>query len=184
MAISPPSDLVLDVVRAANPLEVAAAQEKLKANRAAFAATSLAEKGAGFDTAVGILNDAATKAGLGNAQRVNSTEIPKAYKQFEAVVLNSFVKEMMPDDTESVYGKGNAGEIWKSMMAEQIGEVISERGGIGIAEQMYSEMLALQRRQAMVNPTTDDDDRNRAISMITEIERQTLGLSVGETKDI
>ncbi|MBR0556978.1 rod-binding protein [Ciceribacter sp. L1K23] len=184
MAISPPSDLVLDVVRAANPLEVAAAQEKLQANRAAFAATSLAEKGAGFETAVGILNDAASKAGLGNVQRTSTSEIPKVYKQFESVVLNTFVKEMMPEDTESVYGKGNAGEIWKSMMAEQIGEVISERGGIGIAEQMYSDMLALKRREAMVNPTTNEDDRNRAISMITEIERQTLGLSPVDNKDI
>jgi flagellar protein FlgJ len=43
MAISPPSDLVLDVVRAADPAEVQEAQARLKANRAAFQATSLAE---------------------------------------------------------------------------------------------------------------------------------------------
>ena len=37
MAISPPSDLVMDVVRAADPNEVQEAQARLKANRAAFA---------------------------------------------------------------------------------------------------------------------------------------------------
>ena len=45
MAISPPSDLVLDVVRAADPIDVQAAQARLKTSRAAFAATSLAEGG-------------------------------------------------------------------------------------------------------------------------------------------
>ncbi|MGG2474947.1 rod-binding protein, partial [Rhizobium sp. BR5] len=38
MAISVISDLVMDVVRAADPQEVQVAQEKLKANKAAFAA--------------------------------------------------------------------------------------------------------------------------------------------------
>jgi hypothetical protein len=56
VAISPPSDLVLDVVKAADPLEVQAAQEKLKANQAAFAANSLAEAGKGFTSAVDVLD--------------------------------------------------------------------------------------------------------------------------------
>lgn len=180
MAISPPSDLVLDVVRAANPLDVAAAQEKLKANRAAFAANSLAEKGAGFDAAVNILSNASTKAGLGNVQAPQATEMPKVYKQFEAVVLQNFVKEMLPDDTSSVYGEGNAGEIWKSMMAEQIGEVISESGGVGIADQMYADLIAARGKGAL-NVKTDEDDRSRVLGMINDLERRTLGVSSTET---
>ena len=96
MAISPPSDLVLDVVRAADPMVLAAAQEKLKTNRAALAATSLAEKGAGFGAAVEVLNSAAFDAGLGNVQKSATGETPKVYRDFEAVVLQNFVKTMMP----------------------------------------------------------------------------------------
>ncbi|MGF0537356.1 rod-binding protein [Agrobacterium sp. ES01] len=182
MAISPPSDLVLDVVRAANPFETQAAQEQLKASRAAFAATSLAEKGAGFESAVGILNDAASKAGLGKIQKAAPEDMPKVYQQFESVVLQTFVKEMMPDDTESVYGKGNSGEIWKSMMAEQIGEVMSKNGGIGIAEQMYRDMLAVKRHEDTVNVSTSETDRSMAVSMVTELQRQTIGVSASEDK--
>lgn len=56
MAISPPSDLVMDVVRAADPSEVQEAQARLKANRAAFKATSLVENGNGFANTVAVLN--------------------------------------------------------------------------------------------------------------------------------
>ena len=183
MAISPPSDLILDVVRAADPNEVAAAQEKLKASRAAFAATSLADKGNGFDNAVSVLNSAASKAKLDQASHAASGEVPKAYKQFEAVILQSFIKEMLPENTESVYGKGNAGSIWKSMMAEQIGNVMSEGGGVGIADQMYSQALARHRNDGVVSSRSDEDKRNLAVSMITDLERRTFGVSATEPKD-
>lgn len=168
---------MLDVVRAADPMVLAAAQEKLKTNRAAHAAASLAEKGSGFGAAVDVLNSAAFDAGLGNVAKTEAAKTPKVYRDFEAVVLQNFVKTMMPEDTESVYGKGNAGEIWKSMMAEQIGEVISESGGVGIADQMYSEELARHRGGNMVNAATDETDRRVALNMVTDLERRTLGVS-------
>ncbi|MGV8938441.1 MAG: rod-binding protein [Allorhizobium sp.] len=180
MAISPPSDLVLDVVRAANPVDVEAAQARLKTSRMAFAANSLAEKGAGFGAAVDILSSAASKAGLGNvapATVAAGTEVPTVYKQFEASVLQNFVKSMLPSDSEAVYGKGNAGEIWKSMLAEQIGDVMSEGGGIGIAQQMYSKELAAHRGTNQTSAIANDDDRRVAMNMVTDLERRTLGIS-------
>lgn len=185
MAISPPSDLVLDVVRAADPSQLEAAQATMKANRANFAASSLAAKGDGFENAVSILNQAGSKSGLGNVKATeNKGEIPETYRQFEAVVLQNFIKNMMPTDSEAVYGKGNAGEMWKSMMAEQIGATISERGGIGIAEQIYSETLARQRGHNVSNVVTDERDRDVAMSMVRQIERETLGVSATEEKQI
>ncbi|MFA7415775.1 MAG: rod-binding protein [Rhizobium sp.] len=180
MAISPPSDLVLDVVRAADPMDVQAAQARLKASRAAFAATSLAEKGAGFGAAVDILNGAASEAGLGDVKTKKADGTPEVYQQFEAVVLQNFVKSMLPSDSEAVYGKGNAGEIWKSMMAEQLGQVLSKNGGVGIADQMYSEELARQRDRGIINASTDENDRSVALSMVTDLERRTLGVSAAD----
>ncbi|MGL4197764.1 MAG: rod-binding protein, partial [Allorhizobium sp.] len=131
MAISPPSDLVLDVVRAADPAQVAAAQEQLKINRANFMATSLAEKGAGFGATVDILNRTANAARLeATAEKTEDVgKPPKIYRDFEAVYLTNFVQSMLPDESEEVYGKGNAGEMWKSMMAEQLGSTMAEAGG-------------------------------------------------------
>nr|WP_281375067.1 rod-binding protein [Methylobacterium fujisawaense] len=40
---------------------------------------------------------------------------------------------MLPQGASAVYGKGNAGAIWKSMLAEQLGAQLAKAGGIGIA---------------------------------------------------
>jgi hypothetical protein len=43
---------------------------------------------------------------------------------------------MLPKNAESVFGKGTAGGIWKSMMAEKLADQISRSGGIGIARKL------------------------------------------------
>lgn len=58
----------------------------------------------------------------------------EAPEKFEAFVLQSFIQEMLPKDTENVFGGGLAGEYWRSMMAEQLGGVMAKGGGIGIAK--------------------------------------------------
>jgi peptidoglycan hydrolase FlgJ len=175
VAISPPSDLVLDVVKAADPAEVQAAQAKLQANRAAFAATSLAEAGNGFQSKVDMLNGASTKAGLGNAKdRTHSTDkVPATYHKFESMVLQNFVKNMLPN-SDTLYGKGTAGEMWKGMMAEQLGDTLAKDGGVGIAQQMYKEQLDKTRGKGVLNAATDENDRKMALSMVTDFQRKTL----------
>lgn len=183
MAISPPSDLVLDVVKAADPLEVQAAQEKLKANQAAFAANSLAEAGKGFTSAVDVLNRASSKAGLDDVKNRATTteEIPQTYRKFEAMVLQSFIKDMLPKESEDVYGKGATGDIWKGMMAEQLGNTMAKGDGIGVAKQLYHDALKKQEGK-VVNASTDQDDRSAAVSMLNEFQRQTFGTTTADNK--
>lgn len=171
MAISPPSDLVMDVVRAADPAEVQEAQARLKANRAAFQATSLAENGDGFAAHVSsVLNSSEGSSGLGDiSNRAEPKKIPETYRKFEAMVLQNFVKSMLPSESENVFGKGTSGDIWKSMMAEQIGDVLAKGGGIGIADQMVGDG-ATDR----VNASLDGDSRNLAAGMVQEYERKAL----------
>lgn len=59
---------------------------------------------------------------------------PDAAQKFESFVLQSFIQEMMPDSSESVYGSGISGDFWKSMMSEKIAEQVAERGSLGIAD--------------------------------------------------
>ena len=182
MAISPPSDLVLDVVKAADPTEVQAAQEKLKATRAAFQATSLAENGNGFSSKLDVIDSAMEKTGLGDVKnRTKTEEIPETYRKFEAMVLQNFIKNMLPSDSEQVYGKGATGDIWKGMMAEQLGNVISQGDGIGIAKEMYHDALR-KKEGAIVNASADQDDRKVAFSMIDEFQRKTFGTPTAEAK--
>lgn len=144
MAISPPSDIVMDVVNAADPTRVQMAQEKLRTQTATLAAARLTREDQGFSTDVASLDrTAGLRLDRTTALRTQTkdaskeaAETPETYRKFEAMVLQNFLKYMMPSDNEDVYGKGMAGDIWKSMSAEQIANAIAKRGGIGIADHM------------------------------------------------
>ncbi|MGL4198615.1 MAG: rod-binding protein, partial [Allorhizobium sp.] len=69
----------------------------------------------------------------------------------------------------------NAGEMWKSMMAEQLGSTMAEAGGVGIAQQMYDEALQRVRGEESVNAAVNETDRGLAMSWVTDLERRTLG---------
>lgn len=168
VAISPPSDLVLDVVRAADPAQVEQAQAKLKSNRATFEAASLAEAGNGFNAAVGILNrDSAGVSGSAGLSAADKA-VPESHRKFEAMVLQNFVKSMLPAESEKIYGKGTAGEIWRGMMAEQIGDVIAKSGGIGIAESLAKNSGTGAAARG------DGETRGVATGMIQEMQREML----------
>lgn len=131
MAISPPSDLILDVAKAADPVEIKQAANRLKT----MAATaSSADFGLAFDSA---------KAGtpgtlafdLFRPGSVGETPAQKSpAEKFEAMILTQFVETMLPKDAEMVFGKGTTGEIWKSMLAEQVAGQLAASGGVGVAD--------------------------------------------------
>jgi Rod binding domain-containing protein len=56
---------------------------------------------------------------------------------------------MLPQDASVVFGKGTAGTIWRSMLAEQIGNEMAKGNGVGIAKQLakarYSEDAAVAK---------------------------------------
>ncbi len=186
MAISPPSDLVLDVMRAADPAEVQEAQARLKANRAAFQATSLADNGAGFANTVAVLNQDSPSNSLGDINnRAEAKKIPESYRKFEAMVLQNFVKSMLPAESEEVYGKGTSGDMWKSMMAEQIGNVMAQGDGVGIARSMVTDRIVGSDGPDRVNASLDGNDSNVALSMVQEYERKAVAkfMETGDTND-
>lgn len=116
-----------------------------------------------------------------DARMIDKTE--ETYRQFEAMILQKFIGSMLPQDSEELYGKGTAGEIWKGMMAEQLGAVLAKGGGIGIADRMLADRIG-----AAVKPeaagTIDSNVTNRAASMINEFQLQILAdVSGSESRD-
>ena len=180
MAISPPSDLVLDVVRAADPAQVQEAQARLKSNRAAFEATSLAEAGAGFQAAVSVLNRDSAGAHAQGVSAVGGKAVPEHLRKFETMVLQNFVKSMMPTESEEIYGKGTAGEMWRGMMADQLGEALGKGGGIGIAESLA--------KSSGIGAASREKNTDRVASgMVEALQREvfadlTPGIKEHETK--
>ena len=63
----------------------------------------------------------------------HESRVASPLEQFEGFVLRSFVESMLPSEASSYFGSGTAGEVWRSMMAEEIGNELAKGGGIGIA---------------------------------------------------
>ena len=136
MSITPPSDIVMDVARAADPARYQEAAAKLSqpGDPAAFAtAAAEAAREVGYSLHMP-LDASGALTSLKNDTSLKGTSDP--YRKFEGQVLAQFIETMLPDKSESVYGKGNTGNLWKSMLAEQVGQQIAKSGGIGIARML------------------------------------------------
>lgn len=101
-------------------------------------------------------------------------QVPEAYRKFEAMVLQSFIEAMLPKNSEDVYGKGTSGEIWKSMMARQIADVISERGGIGIADHLLEGRFAGLGDAETPRPGATGANLNLAAGLVQQLQMNVL----------
>ena len=131
VAISPPTDIVLGVALAAEPDKYRAAVEKLQRMSALSEArldasewqATLAREAGAAPTARPANPGALPTAGAPQRGERSSD----AFGQLEAFVLQSFVKSMLPKNATHVFGKGTAGEVWKSMMAEKLGQQLARQ---------------------------------------------------------
>ena len=122
-------------------------------------------------------------------RRVRADETaPKSYVDFEAMVLQTFVQSMMPKEAEDVYGEGMAGDMWKSMMSQQLGTVMADRGGIGIADSLlkghYLEgdtKVALSGVSSGPEKDRLDQERSLSTALVQEMQRRLTSDIAGET---
>ena len=149
MIVTPTPDLVLDVLQAADPVTQRAATAKLDTSK-----IGASDFGAAFESQLG--GAAASARDVDNQSSANTTQVDPGlfaaaparvinapsssdvYRKFEAFVLQVFVDTMLPKGAQDIFGKGTAGDVWRSMMAEQLGNQLAQGKGIGIAKQLAS----------------------------------------------
>ncbi|MBX3579363.1 MAG: rod-binding protein [Rhizobiaceae bacterium] len=138
MAISPPSDIVLDVAKAVDQAALETAKSQLVRRAGRSAAPGFSVDMPATAQATSTAEKPSTRGDLSTSTLAASRAVtpPDTFVRFEAMVLQSFVEAMLPKDSGSVYGDGMAGDMWKSLMAEEISGVMAKRGGIGIADQI------------------------------------------------
>lgn len=79
-------------------------------------------------------------------QSANSDQMRQKAEEFEAVFLNVMLASAFEGLGEDDQFSSQASDTWRSMQVEQFASAISKSGGIGIADQIYSELLELQEQ--------------------------------------
>jgi peptidoglycan hydrolase FlgJ len=142
VAFNPRTDVVLEVLSAADPTRASVAAQRLNALAGPNAST--ASFAADLERAAAPANalpPPAASAGV-RSPIVEAGRAPdksgQAKTQFEAMMLNSFVGEMLPKDTGEVFGQGMAGDMWRSMLSEQVSMQIAKSGKLGLARRLFA----------------------------------------------
>jgi Rod binding domain-containing protein len=69
----------------------------------------------------------------------------KAAEEFEAVFVNELLSHMDQGlSTDGPFTGGQAEGIYRGLFDEAVGKEIAKRGGIGIADNVYREILRMQ----------------------------------------
>ena len=148
MAITPPSDIVLGVALAADPQKYRTAAERLQRLSAVVGAGAdmpswqasvtrePARDGAVADADSNPARPIAPRAATGSSKQAAGAS--DAFGKLEAFVLQTFVQSMLPKNASHVFGKGTAGDVWKSMLAEKLANEIARSGQVGLAKRLQA----------------------------------------------
>jgi flagellar protein FlgJ len=138
MSIQPISDIILDVANAADPVKVAAVKQKLAdAAGGDFAALLLGGSSAGAERSGAAGWSAEAKSQFFSAPtgaRIvdKSASADDAKRGLETLVAKMMVETMLPKEGDATFGKGTAGGVWRSMLADRLAAELTRGKGLGI----------------------------------------------------
>lgn len=142
MAVRLVSDLVMDVMRAAEPARAQAAARKLATQdratvQPAFAralGTTTTPKTLTHDIVADVMA-AAEPARLARAEAKlggNGASPAGVAQKFQSVLLANALDAMMPRTDGGLYGAGTAGEVWRGMANQQMAGALASRDVLGL----------------------------------------------------
>ncbi len=77
--------------------------------------------------------------------RTDKTAVREAAEEFEAVFLNTMLQNMFTGlESGGTWGSGHGADAWQSLLIDEYARSIAETGGIGLADNVERELLALQ----------------------------------------
>ncbi len=86
----------------------------------------------------------AANAGTQASLKVNA-KAKGAAQDFEAMFLNTMFQQMFTGiDGDGPFGGSGAVGVWRSFLTDEYAKSFAKAGGIGIASQVYSSLLAQQ----------------------------------------
>ena len=75
----------------------------------------------------------------------DNAEARKAAEEFESIFIQQFVEQMWSGvETDGEFGGGNGEKVFRSLLNEEYAKSIAAQGGLGLADNVYREIIKLQ----------------------------------------
>ncbi|MBG0808612.1 rod-binding protein [Methylosinus sp. H3A] len=138
MSIFPATDLVTEVAKAADPSRRNAAVVRLSemSNTSPGSVDGFANLVADNRKPLPAVRPTVVASPIATSRSAAaaspSARPVDAAQKFEAFIIQSCLETMLPKTEGGSFGHGTAGEVWRSMVAEQIGDQIAKSGGLGL----------------------------------------------------
>jgi Rod binding domain-containing protein len=82
---------------------------------------------------------------LSRTKAIDPERAREVAKDFEAVFLSQYIGFMFQGvQTDGMFGGGTGEDIFRSLLIQEYGRLVADRGGIGIADAVLSQMLRMQ----------------------------------------
>lgn len=111
---------------------------------------------------------------LENAKNLKA--IDAAAQEFEAVFLSEMIKPIFEElKSDPMFGGGQGEEVFQGMMVQEYGKLMSERGGVGIAEHVKAEMIRIQEatQQGKIQRTAANSNTSTNTQSAQSTENET-----------
>lgn len=145
MAVNLPSDIVLEVARAADPEAAHAVASRLISLGGidASASQDFSEIVDGMQLPSSNVVQGGPGVTIPDIHDQSDPSVANspahAYQGFEALFLQNLIEMMLPQDPSGgMFGEGTAGEMWKSMLAEQLGSQVAKSDRSGIFSRLFA----------------------------------------------
>ena len=100
------------------------------------------------DTNMALLQATQADAGKIVKSAAKSREIERieeTAKEFEAVFIAEMMKPMFAGiSTEAPFGGGKGEEVFRSLLLQEYGKIVSQTGGVGLADAVKEQMIQMQ----------------------------------------
>lgn len=99
---------------------------------------------------LGAASAASSALPLAKAQgALSPNKVRELAEEFESVFLKDMLEEMFAGVADGdPFGNTEGADAWRSIQVEEFGRAISRAGGIGIADYVQRELIALQESQS------------------------------------
>ena len=98
----------------------------------------------------------AAPAGANGLDPTTDAKLKKNATDFESMFMETLVDRMFGSlgDDGPLGENGTGGGVWRSMLAQQHAQAITRAGGIGVAANVYDELVKIQARASGADATT------------------------------